>query len=104
MFKNVQTAVDESRQMYENPYWSPLAILAGITEEVGELARLLNHLYGDKPKKLEESKQHLGEEIADVMYGCICLANSQDIDLDVEFKKALNKAQIRDKDRFVRKV
>ena len=81
-------------------YWHPLSILARITEEVGEVARLLNHLYGDKPKKKSEAKQELDEEIADVMYALICLANREKIDLDMAMRKVIKKAETRDKNRF----
>jgi NTP pyrophosphatase (non-canonical NTP hydrolase) len=81
-------------------YWHPLSILARITEEVGEVARLLNHIYGDKPKKKTEAEQELGEEIADVMYALICLANREKIDLDTAMQKVIQKAESRDKNRF----
>lgn len=103
MFKDAQKELDDWAQTLQRPYWSPLSIFARIAEEVGEVGRLLNHLYGDKPKKQEEAKQHLGEEIMDVMFACICLANSHGIDLDAEFKKVMEKAYGRDKDRFAKK-
>ena len=49
--KDYQKEVDDFLQQYDEPYWPPLSILARITEEVGEVARLLNHMYGSKPKK-----------------------------------------------------
>lgn len=103
MFKSAQTAVDTWAQTHAVPYWHPLSQLARTTEEVGELARLLNHLYGDKPKKPDETKQQLGEEIADVMFSLICLANSQGIDLDSEWDKVLHKCTTRDNQRFQKK-
>lgn len=101
--RKAQKAVDDWVNEYELPYWAPLSTLARITEEVGEVARLLNHMYGDKPKKQTEAKQELGEEIADVMFALICLANSHDIDLDAEFDKVMHKSRTRDKDRFTKK-
>jgi NTP pyrophosphatase (non-canonical NTP hydrolase) len=98
-----QKQVDEWAQGLERPYWEPLSIFARLAEEVGEVGRLLNHMYGSKPKKPEEAKQELGEEIADVMFALICLANTHDIDLDVEMDKVIEKANIRDKDRFKKK-
>jgi NTP pyrophosphatase (non-canonical NTP hydrolase) len=103
MLKDVQKEVDEVLKPFAKPYWSPLSILARIAEEVGELARLLNHIYGDKPKKPTEAKQELGEEIMDVIFACVCLANREGIDLDAEFKKSLDKMRVRDKDRFAKK-
>ena len=99
-----QQAIDDWAQQLEEPYWPPLSILARVTEEVGELARLLNHLYGPKKKKPEEAKQQLGEEIADILFALVCLANQQQINLDKELDKVLAKATTRDKARFKRKA
>ena len=101
--KKAQDEVDGWVKDYETPYWTPLSILARITEEVGEVARLLNHMYGDKPKKQSEAQQELGEEIADVLFALICLANAHDINLDDEFDKVMHKSRTRDKDRFKKK-
>lgn len=81
-------------------YWPPLAMLARLLEESGELARLFNHLYGPKPKKSTEDKQDLEEEIGDIFYTLICIANSQKVNLDKAIKKSLLKADLRDKNRF----
>ena len=97
--KVYQKAIDKVCQE-QGGYWHPLSILARVSEEVGEVARLLNHLYGDKPKKKTEAKQELDQEIADVMYALICLANREKIDLDVAIQKVIHKAETRDKDRF----
>ncbi|MEJ2296202.1 MAG: MazG nucleotide pyrophosphohydrolase domain-containing protein, partial [Candidatus Lokiarchaeota archaeon] len=76
------------------------ANLARIAEEVGELARLINHLYGPKPKKPEEPAQELGEEMADVLFAIICLANSEDIDLGKSMDLVLEKVWTRDRTRY----
>lgn len=98
-----QKLVDEWVQGLEEPYWPPLSMLARVTEEVGELARLLNHIYGSKPKKPTEAKQEMGEEIADVIFALICLANFHNISLDKEIQKVIDKSKTRDKDRFAKK-
>lgn len=98
-----QREIDDWNQQHEKPYWEALSILARITEEVGEVARLLNHMYGDKPKKLTEARQELDEEIADVMYALICLANREGVDLDKAMYKVLTKAKTRDNHRFAKK-
>lgn len=103
MFKKAQQELDEWVQGYQKPYWAPLSIFARLAEEVGEVGRLLNHMYGDKPKKDSESKQKLGEEIMDVIYACLCLANSHGIDLDEEFRKTMEKSKKRDSNRFAKK-
>lgn len=101
--KYYQQRIDESVQKLEKPYWSPLSILARLTEEVGEVARIINHKFGDKPKKPDEVHEDLGDELADVLYAVLCLANSQGIDLDEPMQKAIAKLETRDKDRFAKK-
>jgi NTP pyrophosphatase (non-canonical NTP hydrolase) len=81
-------------------YWHPLAQLARLVEEVGETARLLNHLYGEKPMKNDETSQELGEELADVLHTLICLANAQSVDLQQSFERMMTKLETRDRDRF----
>jgi len=95
-----QADVDRWVQAVGGGYWSPHENLARIAEEVGELARLLNHLYGPKPKKPSEAAQELGEELADILFAVICLANSQEIDLDTSFQGVLDKVWRRDRDRY----
>jgi NTP pyrophosphatase (non-canonical NTP hydrolase) len=67
---------------------------------VGELARLINHQYGPKPKKASESAQELGEELADIVFAIICLANSESIDLAESLEAVLAKVWQRDRDRY----
>jgi NTP pyrophosphatase (non-canonical NTP hydrolase) len=82
------------------PYWQPLEIIARLAEEVGEFARIVNHIYGAKKKRPDEAKQDLEEEIGDILFTLACFANSHDIDLDDAFDKSLDKVMNRDKDRF----
>ncbi|MGD8624251.1 MAG: nucleotide pyrophosphohydrolase [Anaerolineae bacterium] len=95
-----QSDVDAWIQGVGGGYWSPHANLARISEEVGELARLINHLFGPKPKKAEEAAQELGEELADIVFAIICLANSQGIDLEESLAGVLAKVWSRDRDRY----
>ena len=81
-------------------YWSPLSILARLFEESGEFARLVNHLYGDKPKRNDEKKQELDEEICYIIYTLICFANANNVDLDKAIRKSFDKVIRRDKDRY----
>ncbi len=81
-------------------YWSPLSILARLTEEVGEFARLVNHRFGDKKKRMDESEQDFEEEMGDIMYTLICFANAYKLDLDRAVRKSFNKVGTRDKYRF----
>jgi len=101
--KKYQKAIDKWAQTLQEPYWEPLSQFARVAEEVGELGRLLNHLYGSKPKKESEARQDLGEEIADILFALICIANRHDINLDSEMKKIMEKAKNRDKNRFRKK-
>jgi NTP pyrophosphatase (non-canonical NTP hydrolase) len=99
--QDFQSDIDAWIQAVGGGYWSPHANLARIAEEVGELARLLNHLYGPKPKKDSESAQELGEELADILFAAICLANSEGIDLQVELQRVIDKVWHRDRHRYV---
>lgn len=81
-------------------YWEPLAITARLFEESGEFARVVNHVYGPKKKKLEEEKQDMEEEIGDIIYTLICFANSHNISLDTAIRKSMDKVVERDKNRY----
>ncbi len=81
-------------------YWNPLAIVARLFEEGGEFARLVNHVYGPKQKKLDEHAQDMEEELGDIIYTLICFANSHNINLDQAIQKSIDKVGIRDKDRY----
>jgi len=103
MFKHAQKEIDDWAQTLTEPYWPPLSQMAALTEETGEVARLLNHIYGSKPKKPYEARQELGGELIDVIFAAMCLANRHAIDLDAEFEKKMDKCTGRDKDRFEKK-
>jgi NTP pyrophosphatase (non-canonical NTP hydrolase) len=96
----LQADVDAWIQAVGGGYWSPHANLARIAEEVGELARLVNHLYGPKPKKATEARQELGEEMADIVFAIICLANSEGIDLGASLQQVIAKVWERDLHRY----
>ena len=95
-----QEIVDEWIQEVGVGYWSPMANLARVTEEVGELARLVNHLYGPKRKKPTEAQQELGIEICDIIFTLICMANSQGVDLEESFERMMHKYRTRDRNRY----
>jgi len=77
--------------------------LARLVEEVGELARELNHLYGSKPKRADEPEQELAIELADVLFVLLVIANEQKIDLDHALARVLEKYRLRDSGRWTRK-
>lgn len=102
-FGDAQKQVDGWISQFEEGYWKPLSMLARVTEEVGELARLLNHEFGEKPKKPGEAPQEVGEEIADVVFVLLALANSLEIDMDEAFRKVMEKYRSRDAARWTPK-
>jgi NTP pyrophosphatase (non-canonical NTP hydrolase) len=104
MLADYQKQIDETLQPYTKPYWHPLSQLARIVEEVGEVSRILNHQYGDKPKKPGEEHSKLEDELADIIYSILCLANSEGIVLDEPLQRAIAKLGTRDKDRFAKKA
>lgn len=95
-----QKAIDVWAQTLKTPYWPPLSQFARLAEEVGEVGRLLNHLYGTKPKKSDETEQELAEELADVVFAVLCIANAHSIDMDAAMERAVDKSITRDTDRF----
>lgn len=98
-----QQAVDAYIGQFEAGYWPPLTNLARLVEEVGELARELNHRFGHKKKKPGEPEQDLALELADIMFVLIAIANEQKIDLEAAFERVLDKYDVRDADRWPRK-
>ena len=102
-FALVQKEVDDWISQFEEGYFAPLPMLARLTEEVGELARVLMHQYGGKKPKSGEDPGDAGEEIADAIFVLICLANSLDIDLDEKFRAMMEKYRVRDSERWTRK-
>lgn len=100
--KDMQKEVDAYISQFKEGYFSPLAMLARLTEEVGELAREINHYYGEKPKKSTEKERTIEEELGDVLFVMICMANSLNIDLETAHNIVMEKFNTRDKDRWTR--
>lgn len=97
----MQQNVDEWIKEYGVRYFSELTNMAELTEEVGEMARIMSRKYGDQSFKPGE-KADLGEEIADVLWVLTCIANQTGIDLTEEFYKTLEKKTTRDKTRHIK--
>lgn len=95
-----QSIVDEWIKKYGVRYFSELTNMAVLTEEVGEVARIISRKYGDQSFK-ESDKKDLGDELADVLWVLICLANQTGIDLTEAFEKNLRKKTDRDKTRHI---
>jgi len=98
-----QRRVDAWISQFEEGYWPPLSNLARLTEEVGELARLMNHRFGHKPKKPGEDEQDLALELADILFVLLVIANEQKIDLDDALERTLEKYRVRDGERWTKK-
>jgi NTP pyrophosphatase (non-canonical NTP hydrolase) len=101
--REAQQRVDQWIGQYKEGYFPPLTNLARLSEEVGELAREINHRFGEKTKRKEEADGDLALELADILFVVICLANSQQIDLDEAFDRMMAKVTTRDADRWTRK-
>ncbi len=101
--KEIQKRVDDYIGQFKEGYFSPLALLARITEEVGELAREVNHYHGEKPKKTTEKEKTVEDELGDILFVLACFANSLDIDLSESFERSITKIETRDKDRWTKK-
>jgi len=97
---DMQKEVDEWISRFEEGYWHPLSMMARMSEEVGELAREINHLYGQKPKKAEEKEGNLALELADILFIIICFANSLNLDIETAFKEMMDKYRKRDSQRW----
>ncbi|KML45677.1 nucleotide pyrophosphohydrolase [Cytobacillus firmus] len=100
--KEMQTDVDKYISQFKEGYFSPLAMLARMTEELGELSREVNHHYGEKPKKSTEEEKAIEEELGDMLFVLICFANSLNIDLEEAHNRVMEKFSTRDKDRWTR--
>ncbi|MBR6264226.1 MAG: nucleotide pyrophosphohydrolase [Prevotella sp.] len=98
--KEVQKQVDQWIKEYGVRYFSELTNMACLTEEVGELARAMARKYGDQSFKKGE-KCNIGEEMADVLFVLVCLANQTGIDLTEEFRKTMEKKTQRDSLRHI---
>jgi NTP pyrophosphatase (non-canonical NTP hydrolase) len=98
--KEAQQQVDQWIKEYGVRYFSELTNMACLTEEVGELARVMARKYGDQSFKAGE-KENIGEEMADILWVLICLANQTGVDLTEEFEKSMDKKTRRDSLRHI---
>ena len=99
----VQKEVDTWANQFEKPYFAPLSRMAAMTEEVGEVARVLNRMYGDKKSKEGENLKDLEEELGDSLFTLVCMANAEGIDLTTAYERKMDKVLKRDTSRFERK-
>ncbi len=94
-----QKAVDDWIQEFGVRYFNELTNMAMLTEEVGEVARIIARRYGEQSEKESDKEKDLGDEMADVLFVLLCLANQTNIDLEASLKKNLDKKTQRDFDR-----
>lgn len=104
---NQENSLDELQKRVDSwiqdhgGYWSPLAMISAIIEELGEVAKEINSLEGYKPKKNKGFEVNLGQELADLIFSVICLANHYQINLGMEFDNIIKKYTMRDSKRFL---
>ncbi|GIO42745.1 nucleotide pyrophosphohydrolase [Paenibacillus apis] len=99
----MQREVDRYISQFKEGYFSPLALMARMSEEVGELAREVNHSYGEKKKKADEADNSIELELGDIMFITMCFANSLGIDLTEAHNKVMHKFNTRDANRWTPK-
>lgn len=101
--KELQMEVDNYISQFKEGYFTPLELVARMTEELGELSREVMHDHGPKKKKASENAGSIADEMGDVLFVLICMANSLDIDLAESHDRVMAKFNTRDKDRWTRK-
>ncbi len=97
--QNSQKSVDDWIKEHGVRYFNELTNMAQLTEEVGEVARIIARRYGEQSEKESDKGKDLGEELADVVFVVLCLANQTGIDLQAAFDKKMNQKTKRDHDR-----
>jgi len=97
--QNAQLAVDSWIKEHGVRYFNELTNMAQLTEEVGEVARIIARRYGEQSEKASDKGKDLGEELADVLFVVLCLANQTGVDLQKAFDQKLEAKTIRDHDR-----
>jgi NTP pyrophosphatase (non-canonical NTP hydrolase) len=102
-FTEAQARVDAWISQYEEGYFDPLTNMTRLSEEVGELAREVNHRFGQKTKKEDEADGDMAMEMADIVFVLICMANREGIDLQESFDRMMAKVEGRDANRWTRR-
>lgn len=100
--KSAQHEVDQWIKTIGVRYFNELTNMAMLTEEVGEVARIIARRYGEQSEKESDKNKDLGDEMADVLFVLICLANQTGVDLEEALKRNLEKKTDRDKDRHLK--
>lgn len=98
--RTAQREVDAYISQFKEGYFPPLVNLARLAEEVGELAREINHRHGKKTKKADEPDGDVALELGDILFVVIVLANQMEVDLETAMERTLQKYRVRDVDRW----
>ncbi|MEO4053149.1 nucleotide pyrophosphohydrolase [Solibacillus sp. CAU 1738] len=101
--QQLQKRVDDYIGQFKEGYFPPFELIARLTEELGELSREVQDVYGQKKKKATEDVNSIEEELGDFFFVLVCFANSQGIKLDEALLRVIHKFETRDKDRWTRK-
>ena len=99
----VQKEVDEYIGQFKEGYFPPFEMLARMSEELGELAREVHHVYGMKKKKVSEAEKSMEEELGDLFFVLVCFANAQNIDMQQAIDRVMTKFKSRDQNRWTLK-
>lgn len=98
----MQARVDNYISQFQEGYFTPMTLVVRLAEELGELAREVNHSYGEKTKKETEEPGDIALELGDLLFVITCLANRLDISLDKSFEDVMHKFETRDANRWTR--
>ncbi|MDI3327319.1 MAG: nucleotide pyrophosphohydrolase [Alicyclobacillaceae bacterium] len=98
--REMQEDVHRYISQFREGYFHPMTLVVRLAEEVGELAREVNHRYGQKPKKPDEEEGSIAMELGDILFVVACMANALQIDLEEAHRAVMNKFRTRDKDRW----
>ena len=101
--QTLQKEVDEYIGQFREGYFPPFEMLARMTEELGELAREVQHVHGMKKKKSSEAQKSMEEELGDLLFVVICFANAEQIDLQQAHDRVMDKFSTRDQHRWTLK-
>ncbi len=101
--EEMQRAVDAYISQFKEGYFPPMELVARLTEELGEVAREVQHVHGMKKKKSTEDKSSMEEELGDLLFVLICLANVEDVNLNQALARVMNKFETRDANRWTKK-
>lgn len=101
--EDLQQEVEAYISQYKEGYFPPMSLIVRMTEELGELAREVNHSFGEKQKKQNEDQSSIELELGDILFVMICMANSLGINLQEAHDKVMEKYRTRDENRWTKK-